>query len=194
MPTRARPARGAAAAKPARKGGAIGYAALLRGVSPMNARMPELKACFEAAGFTDVKTVLASGNVVFHAPWATTRTIAARAAAAMDEHLAYPFPVIVRTIEELTAILASDPWTRLRAAPGAKRVVTFLRAPAPTVSLPEEVDGARILAADGAEVFTAYLPSPRGPVFMRLIEKAFGKDITTRTWETVEKIVRAAAR
>lgn len=41
------------------------YAALLRGVSPMNARMPALKAAFEAAGFTDVRTVLASGNVVF---------------------------------------------------------------------------------------------------------------------------------
>jgi len=27
------------------------YAAFLRGVSPMNAKMPELKRCFEAAGF-----------------------------------------------------------------------------------------------------------------------------------------------
>ena len=43
------------------------YAAFLRGVSPMNAKMPELKRCFEAAGFTDVKTVLSSGNVVFSA-------------------------------------------------------------------------------------------------------------------------------
>ena len=41
------------------------YAAFLRGVSPMNARMADLKACFERLGFTDVKTVLSSGNVVF---------------------------------------------------------------------------------------------------------------------------------
>ena len=34
----------------------------------MNAKMPELKRCFEAAGFGDVKTVLATGNVVFSAP------------------------------------------------------------------------------------------------------------------------------
>jgi uncharacterized protein (DUF1697 family) len=179
-------------AKATRKPG-VGYAALLRGVSPMNAKMPELKRCFEAAGFTDVKTVLASGNVVFCAPRASVSTIATRAAAAMDEHLARPFPVIVRTIDALAAMLASDPWQRLRIAPGAKRVVTFLRTPAPTVELPREVDGARILTVDGAEVFTAYVPSPRGPVFMSLLEKTFGKDITTRTWETVEKIVRAAA-
>ena len=33
------------------------FAAFLRGVSPMNAKMPQLKAAFEAAGFTEVKTV-----------------------------------------------------------------------------------------------------------------------------------------
>ena len=43
------------------------YAAFLRGVSPMNAKMPDLKAAFEAAGFTDVKTLLSSGNLVFTA-------------------------------------------------------------------------------------------------------------------------------
>ena len=37
------------------------YAAFLRGVSPMNAKMPELKKAFEAAGFTDVRTVRAGG-------------------------------------------------------------------------------------------------------------------------------------
>ncbi len=37
----------------------------------MNAKMPELKQAFEAAGFTDVQTLLSSGNVTFSA---TTRT------------------------------------------------------------------------------------------------------------------------
>ena len=43
----------------------------------------------------------------------------------------------------------------------------------------------------GREVFSAYLPSPKGPVFMALLEKTFGKDVTTRTWETVAKVTRA---
>ena len=43
----------------------------------------------------------------------------------------------------------------------------------------------------GREVFSAYVPSPKGPVFMALIEKALGKDVTTRTWETVGKVARA---
>lgn len=44
------------------------YAALLRGVAPMNASMPESSRAFERAGFEHVKTVLASGNVLFDAP------------------------------------------------------------------------------------------------------------------------------
>jgi len=43
------------------------YAAFLRGVSPMNLKMPALKACLEAAGLTDVRTLLSSGNAVFSA-------------------------------------------------------------------------------------------------------------------------------
>jgi hypothetical protein len=49
-----------------------------------------------------------------------------------------------------------------------------------------------VLALRGSEGFTAYERTPHGPVFMVLIGKAFGKDQTTRTWETIEKIVRAA--
>ena len=43
----------------------------------------------------------------------------------------------------------------------------------------------------GREVFSAYLPTPKGPVFMTLIERTFGKEVTTRTWDTVAKVARA---
>jgi hypothetical protein len=56
--------------------------------------------------------------------------------------------------------------------------------------LPIELDGARILSVRGGEVFSAYVPSPKGAVFMSLIEKTFGKDVTTRTWDTVAKVAR----
>jgi hypothetical protein len=52
------------------------------------------------------------------------------------------------------------------------------------------LDGARILCVAGAEIFSAYVPSPKGPVFMGLIEKTFGKDLTTRTWDTIGKVVK----
>lgn len=165
------------------------YVAFLRGVSPMNCKMPELKRCFEAAGFLDVKTVLSSGNVVFSAPAASGTTLAKKAEAAVEKGLGRSFPVIVRTVDALQAILASDPYKAFRLAPGSKRVVTFLKnAPTSKLSLPIEVDGARILCVRGREVFTAYVRSPRGAIFMTLIEKTFGKEVTTRTWETIKKV------
>lgn len=165
------------------------YAAFLRGVSPMNAKMPELKKAFEAAGFTDVKTLLSSGNVVFTTPAKSVAEIERKAEAAMEKTLDRTFYTIVRPVAALQQILAADPFARFKLPPEAKRVITFVREPRkPAKPLPIEMDGARILAMDGADIFSAYVPNPSvGPVFMTLIEKTFGKDVTTRTWDTVRK-------
>jgi len=168
------------------------YVALLRGVSPMNAKMPELKRCFEGAGFTNVKTVLASGNVVFDARKAADAALQRRCEAAMQAELGRSFRTIVRPQQFLQGLLAKDPYASFKVPPQAKRVVTFLReVPAKKLALPIESHGACILGMTDTEVFTAYLPSDKGPVFMTLIEKAFGTDITTRTWDTVRKCAQA---
>jgi len=167
------------------------YAAFLRGVSPMNAKMPELKAAFEAAGFTDVKTLLSSGNVVFTAPRSTEPSLERRAEEAMRKRLRHDFLTVVRSIDDLRELLASDPYARFRIPADAKRVVTFLRDEPPAdLALPIELDGARILDVRGRHAFTVYVRNPKGPVFMTLIEKTFGKDATTRTWDTVAKVAR----
>lgn len=41
------------------------YVAFLCGVSPMNLRMPDLKASLERQNFVNVRTVLSSGHVAF---------------------------------------------------------------------------------------------------------------------------------
>jgi uncharacterized protein (DUF1697 family) len=167
------------------------YAALLRGVSPTNVKMPALQAAFEAAGFADVRTVLASGNVVFRAPAASEADLERAAEAAMQRALGRTFTAIVRPIDALAALLAADPWRRFTLPPDAKRVVSFLRAaPRPAPALPIELDGARILAIDDRAVFTAYVRHPKGPVFMTLLERTFGDAITTRTRDTIEKLTR----
>ena len=168
------------------------YVAFLRAVSPMNAKMPELKKCFEAAGFTDVKTLLSSGNVIFNSRAASEAALERKAEAAMKKKLGRAFYTIVRSTDALQKMLDADPFSRFRLARDAKRVVTFVRRPHPAkLKLPIELHGARILAMRGGEIFTAYVPSDRGPVFMTLIDKTFGKNVTTRTWETVGKCARS---
>lgn len=99
---------------------------------------------------------------------------------------------MVRTTEHLQALVGSDPFGAFAVAPGAKRIVTFLRDAADGwVALPVERDGARILTRVGTEAFSVYAPIPKGLVFMTLLERTFGKDITTRTLATAETFAAA---
>lgn len=168
------------------------YAAFLRGASPTNLRMPALKACFESAGLREVRTLLSSGNVVFTARGTSTASLQRRIESVVSERFGQGFLTLVRSAEALEALLSSDPYAAFRLEPAAKRIVTFLRdVPAARITLPIELDGARLLCRRGTEVFSDYLPCPRGAVFMALIEKSFGRELTTRTWDTVRKVAAA---
>lgn len=158
---------------------------------PTNCPMPSLKKAFERTGFTDVRTVLSSGNVVFSTRASPDRTLERKIEAAMTEHLGHSFLTIVRPVDVLREMLGAEPYATAGLTPDAKRVVTFLREPCTTkLELPIELHGARIVAVKGREAFSAYVRTPKGPVFMTLIEKTFGKEQTTRTWETVQKVAR----
>jgi uncharacterized protein (DUF1697 family) len=164
------------------------YVAFLRGVSPSNAKMADLKVCFEKIGFTDVRTVLSSGNVVFNADFKQASDLTKTIESGMTKYLPRAFPVILRTTDHLQKVLKADPYADFHIAPEAKRVIAFLSQPhKEALTLPFESDDVRILAIQGDEVFTAYIPNGRGPIFMTLIEKQFGKHVTTRTWDTVKK-------
>ncbi|HTV00493.1 MAG TPA: DUF1697 domain-containing protein [Luteitalea sp.] len=164
------------------------YVAFLRGVSPSNASMPALVAAFERAGFANVRSILSSGNVAFDSRRASNTTLAAKAEEGMREELGRSFPVIVRSTDDLRTLLASAPFDGHLIPTGAKRVVTFLGSTAaPRMPLPVSLDGATVLGVVGREAFTYYERSSKGAVFMRLIEKALGTDVTTRTWESVER-------
>lgn len=168
------------------------FVAFLRGVSPLNAKMPELKLCFEQAGFTNVRTVLSSGNIAFDAQSASEALIERRAEAAMQRVMNRTFFTVVRPSAYLHELLASDPFADHSLPPGAKRVVSFLRKSRnPSVALPLSADQASVLKLLGREAFTAYVPTKSGPVFMMLIETALGTEVTTRTVDTVAKCAAA---
>ncbi len=169
------------------------YVAFLRGVSPLNAKMPELKRCFEEAGFENVKTILGSGNVVFDTDLCSDIEVERRAELAMEKGLDRVFRTIARSVASLEQLLATDPYTEHGIPPEAKRVVSFLREErAPKRVLPLAADHASVFLQRGREIHSAYVPNPKnGPVFMKLIEDAFGKDITTRTWDTIRKCAAA---
>jgi uncharacterized protein (DUF1697 family) len=101
------------------------YVALLRAVNVGGTgklSMVDLKAMCEAAGFTQVRTYIASGNLVFK-----SSTSAAKVKAELEERLhsytGKPVGVVVRTVAEMKAVLAANPFPK--AAPN-HTVVNFL--------------------------------------------------------------------
>lgn len=164
------------------------YVAFLRGVGPVNAKMPALQACFESAGFSNVRTLRTSGNVVFDARSSPMAALERRAEKAMQAGLGHSFDTYVRPATYLQQLIAADPFAEFSIAPQEKRVLIFLRRPVESAAeLPIEREFGRILKLSGTEAFSAYVPGPKGSAFMALIERTFGADITTRTIDTVSK-------
>ena len=164
------------------------FVALLRGVMPSNANMGALRTAFEHAGFERVKTVLGSGNVVFDTSLATENDIEQAAENAMTQILGRSFYTIVRSSTYLSELIELDPYASHGIPIDAKRVVSFMRdAQSPKVALPLAQHHASVFLHRDREIFTAYTPTDKGPVFMNLIEQAFGKNVTTRTLDTLKK-------
>ena len=168
------------------------YVAFLRGVSPTNITMPALTRCLERAGFSDVRTLLASGNAAFSTRATPTETLRRRIEAAIEAEFGRRFGTFVRSATHLRRIVDGRPFDAYGLPPEAKPVVTFLPRPwAHALDLPIERADARILAVAGTEAYSFYVPGPKGPVFMALLERTFGRDITTRTLATVTRCARA---
>lgn len=84
------------------------YVALLRGVNVGGTnptKMSDLKVCFEAAGFKDVRTYINSGNVLFEAPEGNAEKLTAKVEKILGESFAHKPRALVCSHEQLAAIV-----------------------------------------------------------------------------------------
>jgi uncharacterized protein (DUF1697 family) len=93
--------------------------------------MTELRAMCESIGLTDVRTYIASGNVVFQSRLSEA-SIKAKLERCLEEYAGKPVGVLVRTGAELAAVLEGNPFKT--AAPN-RTVAIFLDAPPPADAL-----------------------------------------------------------
>ena len=71
--------------------------------------MPALKACFDAQGFGDVATYIQSGNVIFTAGRAGPSALTRRIEEVLSSTFAYPSRVVLRSFEQMQAIVEGAP-------------------------------------------------------------------------------------
>jgi len=173
----------------------VRYVALLRGIGPLNPNMrnEKLRGVFEDLGFGDVRTVITTGNVLFDADTSDVGALEQQIEAAWPERLGFHSTTIIRTVEEVQQLVATDPFAGEVETPGRSFQVTFLKhVPDPGVAAggPEGGDFTSRAVGDRVICSVVDLTVARTPDLMRRMERTFGKQLTTRTWKTVHRIVR----
>jgi uncharacterized protein (DUF1697 family) len=170
------------------------YVALLRGINVGGHKkvpMADLKKTLEKMGFKNVRTLLASGNVLFEAPEKTAVSSEA-IEASLKKKFGFTVPVILIPFSKIDDIIKTDPFRKIKLTPEIRRYATFLsektksKLPIPYRS----PDGSlAILSVSGNTIFSILdISRSKTPDAMNILEKEFGKNITTRNWNTIIKI------
>lgn len=175
------------------------YLAFLRGINlgKRQIRMADLVACLAAMGLSEIKTILASGNVRFAAVAGTT--LKPRIEAAIARQFGFAVGVVLRSEDEIAAMLAAAPFGQLDPQADVARHVMLFDAPLPAdLALLNRPLHTEVLRIDAREIYLACHRQPNGRYTEGLIElgkqldQQLGKDylVTTRNWNTIEKVLK----
>ncbi|MBD8066306.1 DUF1697 domain-containing protein [Devosia sp. PTR5] len=174
--------------------------AFLRGINLGNRqmKMAELRECLETQGLADVKTIAASGNVCFSGS-GTAPSIKKTLDAAISDRFGFSVEVVLRSGEEMEAIIDNHPFGQLDRKADLTRHVLFSGPDLPEgLALPDRPGDIEILRVDPREIYLAAYRKPNGrytegmeEVLKPLYQKAGkGHLDTMRNWNTVEKMLK----
>jgi len=172
------------------------YVALLRGINVGGSNligMPALKVCFEAQGFRDVSTYIQTGNVVFTAGRSSPRALSARLEKALSKTFRYELRVVLRSLDEMTAIVEGAPKGFGRRPTEFRYDVIFLRPPLTAdealrgIAVKPGVD--RVFPGDGV-VYASRLASKAAQSRLsRIVGTPAYQNMTIRNWNTTTKLL-----
>jgi uncharacterized protein (DUF1697 family) len=173
------------------------YVALLRGINVGGKnliKMTELKACFETLGYQDVRTYIQSGNVLFSAAESNQGRLEDQIEEGLSKAFNYNSRVVVRSDEELKAIIANAP-KDFGTDPSTYRYnVIFLKEPLSStealasVTTKEGVDQA--FAGEGVLYFSNLISKAGQSHLSRIISKPIYQSMTIRNWNTTTKLLK----
>ncbi len=152
--------------------------------------MADLRASLEALGFTRVKTLLSSGNVVYTSDGVSVDEARDRIEKVVLEELGVSSRTTVLTEGEIDGIVAANPLKDVAVNPSRYQVV-FFASTSVAPRLAPLLDRSWEPEALAVGPRAAYLWCPEGIITSPLFDAAarlFGTDGTVRTWATLLKI------
>jgi len=166
------------------------YVALLRGIGPANPNMhgSKLKSVLEELGFQNIQTLISSGNVLFESDSKDIAAMEAMIEKAWPIKLGFNSTTIIRNQAQLQALVDLNPYKGAEHSRQSYLLVTFFKQPPSGVK-------ENYFSADGVNALCSVIDTTtaKTPDFMAKLEKSFGKDMTSRTWNTVQRILNKMA-
>lgn len=173
------------------------YVALLRGINVgkhHKVPMAELRETMDSMGFTQVKTLLNSGNIVFTGKAEGAEKLEKKLEKKFASTFGFSIPVIIRTAEEIRELIKEDPFQNVEIFAHTRLFVTFFREEIPwEKSDIQPTDGSyqTVRTFDRAICTVLDLSINNSPAVMDDLEKVKTSEITTRSWKTVLRIGKA---
>jgi uncharacterized protein (DUF1697 family) len=172
------------------------YISLLRGINvgghhrvPMAALSNEMR----KLGFENVTTLLNSGNVIFHTSLHQEDELEEVITNHLEKIFGFPIPVLIRRPEVLLDLVRENPFKHLEVTKDIRLYISFLKEiPTTELTFPwTSNDGSyRIVEVRGTTICSVLdLSTTQTPKGMDALELLFGKNITTRNWNTINRIV-----
>ena len=171
------------------------WVAFLRGINLGQRQInnADLRAAYVDMGFANVRTLIASGNIIFDAAEAPDRAAVEKGFA---DRFGFQAGTVLRTQDELRQLVAADPFGGRVENADTKLYVTFLAEPvAGTLPMPcAEAGDFEVMHLTEREIFILAfrLPTGRYGLGMERVWKHFGKRRlwTSRNWNTVLKAAK----
>ena len=171
------------------------FVALLRAINLAGhnpVAMSALREMVSGLGFSDVQTLLQSGNVIFRAETQNAKKLESLLEKEAKTKLGLATDFFVRSAKDWKALIERNPFPEEAKRNPARLVAMFLKDPPSAHSIAElkaSIQGREIVSVEGKE---AYLVYPDGIGHSRLtnaiIETRLGTRGTGRNWNTVTKV------
>ena len=176
------------------------YLAFLRAINVggRTVRMDVLRKHFDSLGFSNVETLIASGNVIFETRARNAEALEKRIEIHLQRSLGFPVGTFIRSTAELGAIAKHEPFpSEYHPEAGHALYITFLRA-APSIEAQRKLLTFRNAIDDfhvhGRELYwLARQKMMQSIVTGAQIEKTMGMSGTMRNVTTVRKLATAYA-
>jgi len=172
------------------------YVAFLRGVGPSNPNMhgSKLKSAVESLGYKNVSSFISSGNVLFETDKNNISAIEGALEAVWPQKLGFKSMTIVKSQQQLKELVALDPYKGAMHSRQTYLLVTFPKVPL-NISFkapyqPPEQGFEIVYASKTAICSLVDVTTSNTPDLMSWLEKQFGKDITSRTWNTLVRVLK----